>query len=686
MQEVHPQPENHLHARYPTDAPEPASVPGAAPAEIWARLAPGAYTRRWVFFRQALRSALLGICALPGRRAARRLLWAAGFALLLGGLAGAMGMILTGTDAALLPACLGSFAGYLLVLAGLTGTRSAWRIRRQLRRFGGAVLTPTHLHWKDSYGVRDLPLADLALVQRFPGWTVLVWKKDKLQALPLPDAACPMGGEALFYRLRQAAPRAVCRLSHRRLRPRWGFVFCLLAAAGLLFLNSQFLGMVGQGFQLIQIPDSASGAHIALAYNRHTGQFSLPGQAPFPYPAVGDLKLQWQSDACCAVTYQTTDGSIRVELLDGTDGQAPRLDPDPPTGRWQQYLELSDAGITLRWDEEGQCYHLFTQDGESVYHQWQQFDGLGLALCDDRGLPQWTLTPDTRPLPNTDSDGPVLLLCPVTLDKNGLCIPLYACTAPAASETDTAPPVFTDTIDVCVNENGVFFTWDDGISVQQALTAAQCQYYGIESEADLEPLVLRWDVAAFLTRADGQAWAYTTTDQGQTWQAASLTEGTSQAEVTDLCLSFTGRGLGFAAVSTQDRESGEIQVGIYTSADGGVSWSAVNTPAPQNDSLRPLNGLIFYDGAAGLASMESGSGSPWPHVFATEDCGQTWEEVAMPFADSGQTSATRLVEFFFDEYDWVAIFTQEPAAPREITFKGSMPSGPWTYAATHASN
>ena len=456
MQEVHPQPENRPHARYPTDAPEPASVPGAAPAEIWARLPPGAYTRRWVFFRQALRSALLGICALPGRRAARRLLWAAGFALLLGGLAGAMGMLLTGTDTALLPACLGSFVGYLLVLAGLTGTRSAWRIRRQLRRFGGAVLTPTHLHWKDSYGVR--------------------------------------------------------------------------------------------------------------------------------------------------------------------------------------------------------------------------------------GLPQWTLTPDTRPLPNTDSDGPVLLLCPVTLDRNGLCIPLYACTAPAAPETDTAPPVFTDTIDVCVNENGVFFTWDDGISVQQALTAAQCQYYGIESEADLEPLVLRWDVAAFLTRADGQVWAYTTTDQGQTWQAASLTEGASQAEVTDLCLSFTGRGLGFAAVSTQDRESGEIQVGIYTSADGGVSWSAVNTPAPQNDSLRPLNGLIFYDGAAGLASMESGSGSPWPHVFATEDCGQTWEEVAMPFADSGQTSATRLVEFFFDEYDWVAIFTQEPAAPREITFKGSMPSGPWTYAATHASN
>lgn len=56
----------------------------------------------------------------------------------------------------------------------------------------------------------------------------------------------------------------------------------------------------------------------------------------------------------------------------------------------------------------------------------------------------------------------------------------------------------------------------------------------------------------------------------------------------------------------------------------------------------------------------------------------------MPFADSGQTSAARLVEFYFDEYDWVAVFTQEPDAPREITFKGSMPTGPWTYAATHA--
>lgn len=684
MQEVHSQRENRPDARYPTDAPNSASVPGAANTEIWARLEPGAYTRRWVLFRQALRGALLGVCALPRRRAARRLLWVAGFALLLGCLAGAMVMILDGTDAALLPACLGSFAGYLLVLAGLAGTRSAWRIRRQLRRFGGAVLTPTHLHWEDSHGARDLPLADLALVQRFPGWTVLVWKKDKLQAVPLPDAACPMGGEALVYRLRQAAPRAVCRLSHRRLRPRWGLVLCLLAAAGLLFLNSQFLWMVEQGFQLVQISDSASGAHIALDYNRHTGRFALPGQAPFPYPAVGAPKLQWQSDACCAVTYRSTDGSIRVELLDGTDGQAPRLDPDPPTGRWQQYLGLSDAGITLRWDEEGQCYHLVTQDGESVYRQWQQFDGLGLALCDDRGLPQWTLTPDTRPTPNADGDSPVLLLCPVMLDKNGLCIPLYAATAPADPEADTAPPVFTDTIDVCVNENGVFFTWDDGISVQQALTAAQCRQYDIESETDLQPLVLRWDVAAFLTRADEQVWAYTTTDQGQTWQAAPLTDSTGPAEVTDLCLHFTGQGLGFAAVSTQDPASGEVQIGIYTSADGGVSWTAVNTPAPQNGRLRPLNGLIFYDGAAGLASMEREAGSAWPRVFATEDCGQTWEEVAMPFADSGQTSAARLVEFYFDEYDWVAVFTQEPDAPREITFKGSMPTGPWTYAATHA--
>lgn len=654
------------------------------PSEVWARLEPGAYTRRWVFFRQALRGALLAVCALPGRRAARRLFWVTGFALLLGCLAGALVMILDGSDAALLPACLGSFAGYLLVLAGLTGTMAAWRIRRQLRRFGGTVLTPTRLHWEDGDRARDLSLADLALVHRFPGWTVLVWKKDKLQAVPLPDAACSLDSDALFYRLRRAAPRAVCRQSRRKLRPRWGLVFCLLAAAGLLFLNSQFLWMVEQGFQLVQIPDSASGAHIALDYNRHTGRFALPGQDPFPYPAVGDLKLQWQSGACCAVTYQTTDGSIRVELLDGTGGQAPRLDPDPPTGRWQQYPGMSDAGITLRWDDEIQGYRLVTGDGESVYRQWQQFDGLGLALCDDRGLPRWTLTPDTRPTPNAGGDSPVLLLCPVMLDKNGLCIPLYAATAPAAPEADTTPPFFTDTIDVCVNENGVFFTWDDGLSVRQALTAAQCRQYGIGSEADLQPLVLRWDVAAFLVREGSQVRAYTSTDQGQNWQAAPLTGGSGQTEVAGLCLSFTDRGLGFAAVSTRDPASGEIQIGIYTSADGGVSWSAINSPAPQNGRLTPLNGMIFYDGAAGLASMEREDGSAWPRVFATEDCGQTWEEVAMPFADSGQTSATRLVDFFFDEYDWVAVFTQEPDAPREITFRGSMPGGPWTYAATHA--
>ena len=204
-------------------------------------------------------------------------------------------------------------------------------------------------------------------------------------------------------------------------------------------------------------------------------------------PVAGEPTIRWQSDTCCAVTYQSPDGTLGVQLVDGTSSRsAVRLDPDPPTGSWAQYPIFSNPGITLRWDADNSCYRLLTDAGESVYTDWQEFDGLGLALCDDSGQPEWTLTADRGKFwdpDNVNPEGPVLLLYPVTMDDYATRTPLYpveeevsvpdtavpaatpapAETAlPAPSPTAAPEPTFDDTVDVCLNEGGLYFTWDGG--------------------------------------------------------------------------------------------------------------------------------------------------------------------------------------------------------------------------------
>lgn len=122
---------------------------------------------------------------------------------------------------------------------------------------------------------------------------------------------------------------------------------------------------------------------------------------------------------CCAVTYPSSDGSIRVQLLEPLQEDVSRLDPDPPIGEWTGEDLVSGALVTLRWDEDNQCYHLLASDQESIYRQWEDFDGLGIALCNDDGLPEWTVTPSISPLALlfNGETVPTLELCPVSMEN-----------------------------------------------------------------------------------------------------------------------------------------------------------------------------------------------------------------------------------------------------------------------------
>lgn len=648
-------------------------------AECWADLSP----QELAHDRKALLAAWLAGRALRSRLMGRWGMGLAALAGLLGSAAWAMYALLNGTTVAWWAFLLPVLCGVVLLLA-----LQDWPLRRQIRREWNhtehATLYADRLHLETEDGAQDLPLADLALVQRFAGWTVLAWQDGpRSRIFSVWDETCGAGEEILYVRLQQAVPGVRFRHSWKPPRPRRHLILSLLAVLILLYTELMLVCRT-QGLQLYF---SHNESYDTIWMASRQGWLYSPDTGYFAYPAAGKPKFQWLSNRCCAVTYPATDGSIRVQLLESDRGKVPRLDPDPPIGQWRSKAGEGETPVTLRWEEENQCYHLITEEGEQIYRQWQDFDGLGLALCDNRGLPQWTVTPYFSVMDWLYSEQviPTLELCPVSMEETHAVI-LYNAEAREDSDAAVSAPQFGDTVDVCVKEDGVFFTWDGGIGSSQVLDAEDCARCGIASEADLEPLVLRWDVASFLTVEEGQVFSYTTVDQGRTWEREQLLTLGSDT-LTDRCYGFSGAGPGYAALSGTDA-NGTLWVKAYMSVDDGASWQRITTPVAADGVVRPLNGLCFVDGACGVATAPGDAGDPWPHVFTTMDCGNTWEEPDIPFADSGQTGAVRLADLYIDESGtWQVTFTQDAEGTREIVFEtSSLVKGYWMFSRVHAAD
>lgn len=650
-----------------------------ASAAPWAELSPRDQAKN----RQALLAAWLAGRGLRGRLAVR---WAAGLAalaVLLGITAWGFWAMLHGSPVAwwqfLLPALV---TGVVLVALGDQGLRR--KIRRDWKNTERAALYADRLHLETEDGETDLPLADLALVRRFAGWTVLVWQQGlRTRAFTFRDETCAPGEEILYARLQNALPGVRFRHSWKPPRPRRHLVLSVLVVLVYLFAELT-LARRAQGMRFYW---SHNESYDSVVVTRWKDGLYSPDTGYFACEVDGEPQFQWMGSRCCAVTYPAPDGSLRVQLLEADQGKVARLDPDPPTGTWQSDPATGKPTVTLRWDEQTQCYHLTTDQGEQVYRQWQDFDGLGIALCDDRGLPRWTVTPyiSVRDWMYSGQAVPTLQIWPVTAEKNRP-VTLYNA-EPQPSTDDTAAEFqFTDTVDVCVNADGVFFTWDGGAAASQALDADDCVRCGIQSEADLQPLVLRWDVASFLTVEAGRVIGYTTADQGQTWQREQLLTLGSDT-LTARCCTFAGTGQGFAALGGTDAD-GAPWCKVFETVDDGASWTRIPAPVGADGVVRVLNGLCFYDGACGVATAPGGAGDPWPRVFATMDGGQTWVEPDIPFGDSGQTGADRVTELYLDESgSWQVTFTQEGDGGREIVFEtADLAHGSWAFDSLHAAS
>lgn len=568
----------------------------------------------------------------------------------------------------------------------------AGRLRRQiaasLRRNYFFSVSDEGVLWEKTG--RFLPLESLSSICIRNGYTILVWDRTPTPAtVAVPDAACTISPQAFMEKIQQIAPVAEVRqlkapTVSRRVR---AIFFAVVSVILMLPAAAVALGITSCVSPTGKILALQRDAETGVVTDLHTGN-------QFPYPVVGRMKEQWLTGDCCAVTYQTIDGSTHVYLAtygDRGSGLFYYYVESALYGSWRENESVTDPGYQLRHDAQTDGVQVTPPDRYGwTYSNNVQFGTIGLALCDSDGLPQWVVvlgkdyTFDESDLP---SAGSTIVLCPVSMDATTpVTLTIYT---PEQQQSDmeaaeaAARPSFWDTVSCDVTPGGIFFTWDGGLTTSNPISGNECEQYGITEVGDIQPLVLRENGAAFLMeRGYNNIWVYSTKDRGQTWNSERLFAVRDVRAVSDKLLDFVDDSFGYAAISTEYSPGAGIAVSLFTTNDGGETWQEKEIPFPDGDRARAINGLSFADEKNGIASLESGQDNDWPYLFVTTDGGETWQSISVPWTAADVSWLRCLDSLTYVDGRWCMKLTQYPQGMKVCTFQAEQITGPWTYEKT----
>lgn len=583
----------------------------------------------------------------------------------------------------------------LVVLCGLICCHQALfagRLRHQLavamRKNTPFQVQETQILWPKKG--RALSLGSLSAVCVGKGSTALVWDRIPVPVvLVVPDDACVCSPQDFLEHLQRVAPAAefLQRKPVRLSRGVKGAVFALIGALLLLPSVAVALGVTSCL--------SPTGKILALQRDWETGIVTdLHSRTQFPYPVVGRMKEQWLTGDCCAITYQTIDGSTHVYLAtygDRGDGLSYYYVQSALYGTWREHESVTSPGYQLRHDGEITGVQITPPDRYGwTYDNNVQFGTIGLALCDEDGLPQWVVVLGRDYTFNEDdlpAAGSTIVLCPVSMEATTpITLTVYTPEMQQADEQaaeEAARPSFFQDVACDVTPGGVYFTWDGGITTSNPLNGDACQQYGITDAGDLQPLALWENGAAFFLEMDyNDIWVYSTNDRGQTWNSHQLFYERDVRAVSDKLLGFTDDSFGYAAISTEYSPGAGIAVALYTTRDGGATWQQVTNPAPPQGRERAINGLVFTDAQHGVASLESGQENNWPYLYATTDGGNSWQEFQLPWEDTDAGWLRCIDSLCYTDGRWSMELTQSPQGMRTCTFSAEQLTGPWTCETT----
>ena len=168
-----------------------------------------------------------------------------------------------------------------------------------------------------------------------------------------------------------------------------------------------------------------------------------------------------------------------------------------------------------------------------------------------------------------------------------------------------------------------------------------------------------------LLSVDGEERALTTdgTSMDAKWQPSpAMAEPSPSPTVVD---PFANLGMGSIHVGSEDVAWASTGTKVYRTADGGATWTEVQTPAPHAAAL---------SAAPDADTMFLVTPEPGASVWVTRDAGRSWAKV--PFPQEDGTTPPRLT--FPTPSHGFALFQGEQGAPRvyETTDGGRTWSGP----------
>jgi photosystem II stability/assembly factor-like uncharacterized protein len=126
-----------------------------------------------------------------------------------------------------------------------------------------------------------------------------------------------------------------------------------------------------------------------------------------------------------------------------------------------------------------------------------------------------------------------------------------------------------------------------------------------------------------------QVW--TTNDSGATWTYGSIdTSGVSGEAFSPYYLNFADSQHGWLMVYLGAGMM-HAYVALFQTTDGGATWTDILDPSTVNDIQSfPKTGMVFVDPLTGWLTRDAQGVDPTPHIFRTADGGVTWTRLDLP--------------------------------------------------------
>jgi hypothetical protein len=268
---------------------------------------------------------------------------------------------------------------------------------------------------------------------------------------------------------------------------------------------------------------------------------------------------------------------------------------------------------------------------------------------------------------------------------------LYVC-KPIEQESAVGDQLSTMECDYYINQGKLKFTRDYGESwieadiTEDELTSTM-DFYRDNLSLPIESLFISPDKALPIAYFYAKIPKLKILQTGaEAWKTLDFpTAADFGREITKRAVGFIDPSFGYAALGTDWSMGGGENKMCYFTADGGDTWT--EKPLPMQGTSKALIDIYMADEKTGVVSLDGGSDVYFPLTFITENTGDEWTQIELPYTDLPREIQylSDIVSFEYSDGKYSLALGQEDDGVYKAVFVSDSLTSGWRLTKTYKS-